>query len=137
MPDFNLLSREGHLNYIPAELKENPSRWYIRYYVKNPDTGKLARKTIKLNRIKSVTLRRTTGRLLVNELNVKLARGWNPFIQNQAFFFVLMEYGLIAFVRIQQYCPAGKFAEGIPEHIPIGQPVVHKHLSTFHFYTHQ
>jgi len=71
------------LEYVPAELSEG-KEWYVRYYAKHPQSGKLTLRRIKINRIKSITERRKFGRMLVHELNVKLAEGWNPFIVLEA-----------------------------------------------------
>jgi len=72
------------VDYLPAELKANKSRWYVSYHVRNPQTGKLHRKTIKINRIESLTERRKFGQKLVLEINEKLRSGWNPFIEQEA-----------------------------------------------------
>ncbi len=72
------------IDYLPAELKPCKSRWYVQYYVKNPATGKLQRKTIKVNRIKSLTERRKYAKKLVHEINKKLETGWNPFFEQEA-----------------------------------------------------
>lgn len=72
------------VDYLPAELKICKSRWYVAYHVKNPKTGKLHRKTIKVNRIKNTTDRKKYGRKLVLEINRKLESGWNPFIEQEA-----------------------------------------------------
>jgi integrase len=72
------------LDYLPAELKANKSRWYVSYHVKNPQTGKLHRKTIKVNRIKSITERKKFAKTLVLEINNKLQTGWNPFLEQEA-----------------------------------------------------
>ena len=71
-------------DYLPAELKTAKSGWYIAYHVKNPQTGKLHRKRIKLNRIASITERKKYARKLVLEINDKLHSGWNPFIEEEA-----------------------------------------------------
>jgi integrase len=68
------------LDYLPAELKANKSRWYVAYHVKNPQTGKLHRRTIKVNRIENLTERRKFARKLVLDINDKLHSGWNPFV---------------------------------------------------------
>lgn len=72
------------LDYTPAELKMCKSRWYISFYVKNPQTEKLQRKTIKVNRVKNLTARKRYARQMVLELNKKLESGWNPFIEQEA-----------------------------------------------------
>lgn len=72
------------IDYLPAELKPCKSRWYIQYYVKNPATGKLHRKTIKVNRISNLTHRRKYAKKLIVEINKKLESGWNPFLEQEA-----------------------------------------------------
>jgi integrase len=70
------------LDYIPAALKLNKET-YIEYYVKHPKKGKLVRKKIRLNRIKSKTERKKYGIKMVKEINQRLNRGWNPFIEEE------------------------------------------------------
>ncbi len=72
------------IDYLPAELKANKSNWYVAYHVKNPKTGKLHRKTIKVNRIKNITERKKFAKKLVLEVNNRLQTGWNPFIEQEA-----------------------------------------------------
>ena len=72
------------LDYLPAELKIYKSGWYAIYWVKNPQTERLQRKTIKLNRIGNITERKKFAKRLVLELNNKLQTGWNPFIEQEA-----------------------------------------------------
>jgi len=72
------------VEFIPAELRENKSRWYVRYYVINPATGKLHRKCVKLNRIKSISEKRKHGKRIAAEINRRLERGWNPFFEQEA-----------------------------------------------------
>ncbi|MDR2906980.1 MAG: site-specific integrase [Bacteroidales bacterium] len=69
-------------DYLPAELHELKT-WRIVYYAMNPAIGKLARKSIKCNRIKNLSLRRTYAKKLCAEINVKLASGWNPFLEQE------------------------------------------------------
>jgi len=72
------------VDYTPAQLRENKSRWYIEFYVKSPLTSKLKRKTIKVNRIDSITERRKLAKRLVLDINNKLQSGWNPFFEMEA-----------------------------------------------------
>ena len=72
------------LDYLPAELKDCKSRCFVQYHVKNPKTGKLHRKTIKVNRIKNTTERKRFARKLILEINRKLESGWNPFLEQEA-----------------------------------------------------
>lgn len=72
------------IDYLPAEIHEAKSGWYIVYYVKHPGTNKLTRKRIKWNRIANITERRRTAKQLCQRINMKLASGWNPFIEQDA-----------------------------------------------------
>ncbi|PSG87385.1 tyrosine-type recombinase/integrase [Aurantibacter aestuarii] len=67
------------IDYLPAELKEN-KRWEIVYYVKNPFTEKLERKQVRVKPLKNKTERRKIARRMIVELNKRLERGFNPFI---------------------------------------------------------
>jgi len=71
-------------NYIPAELRNSKLNWYVLYYVINPQTGKLQRKEIRVNRIRSINERKKFARKLISEINEKLYSGWNPFIEQEA-----------------------------------------------------
>jgi integrase len=71
------------IDYLPAELREN-KEWYIEFYAKDPFSGNLKRKRIKVNRIKNVIERRKFAKRLLQEINFKLAKGWSPFIELSA-----------------------------------------------------
>ena len=60
--------------------KENGAGGYIEFRAYDPERGKLRRKTIKLNRIKGLTNRRTHAREMIKRLVNKLKKGWNPWI---------------------------------------------------------
>lgn len=66
-------------NTMPV-LRENTNNWYIEFYAYDPERGKLRRKTIKLNRIKSITARRKYAREVIKRLVEQLSKGWNPWI---------------------------------------------------------
>ena len=72
------------LPYIPAQLYESRSGTYVGYWVQDPVTGKMRRIRIKLNRIKNRKQRREYARMLIMEINSKLAQGWNPFLEQEA-----------------------------------------------------
>jgi integrase len=74
--------RSEILTYYPAEIHKGID-YHVSYYVINPDSGILARKKIRLNRLKGAT-RDKYARELVRTLNEKLAGGWNPFIEKSA-----------------------------------------------------
>lgn len=71
------------LQYIPPTLTQG-KEWYISYYSLHPETGKLKRIKHKLNRIKSISQRKLVARQLISDISVKLAKGWNPFLQAEA-----------------------------------------------------
>jgi len=60
--------------------KENGAGGYIEFRAYDPERGKMRRKTIKLNRIKGLTNRRTYARQVIKRLTEQLNHGWNPWI---------------------------------------------------------
>lgn len=81
MPRTGALELTG---YIPGELHVNPSGCYIDYYVLHPKTRASVRKRIKVNKVPPGRTREVYARHVLRELNEKLIRGWNPFIQDDA-----------------------------------------------------
>lgn len=71
------------IDYIPAQLSDG-KEWYIYFYAIHPDTNKLKRKKIKINRIKPISLRRRQAKKIIVDINIKLAAGWNPWEANEA-----------------------------------------------------
>ena len=71
------------VDFIPAELRENKT-WEIVYYVLNPFTDKLQIKRNRVRPLKSVTERRKLAKRMIQKINSKLERGWNPFIEEGA-----------------------------------------------------
>lgn len=71
------------IHYLPAELHEGKI-WYISYYVLHPETNILRRKRIKFNRINSIVERRKQAKRVCQQINIKLASGWNPFLEKEA-----------------------------------------------------
>ena len=70
----------SNYKFYPAYLSTG-KEWKIVYYVFNPYTNEMQRFRIKLNRIKSISERRTFARKIIAELNNKLYNGWNPCIK--------------------------------------------------------
>lgn len=72
-------------SFIPAILRENKAGWYIEYYCENPLTKKLERKTIKMNWIAKRFSNKKDARrhiqAVINSINIKLSKGWNPFFE--------------------------------------------------------
>ena len=77
---MRLFSPLACINYRPCTLTEG-KEWFISFYVQDPDTGKLKRIRMKLNRIKPVSARRKTARALMSAIDQRLALGWNPLIE--------------------------------------------------------
>lgn len=69
------------LGYTPGELHTNPSGWYIDYYVIHPLSRKTVRKRVKLNRLSPGRAKELHARMVLRALNEKLAKGWNPFTE--------------------------------------------------------
>lgn len=87
----DLSERKKMQNFSPLPLCDyrfctltEGKEWYITYYVRNPETDKLKRMRIKVNRIRSTTERRKTARLLMAGIDERLRRGWNPLLESKA-----------------------------------------------------
>lgn len=72
-------------DFRPAEYHAGKSS-YVAFYVINPETGTLVRKRIKVNRVGRGQNRDRYARTLCCEINRKLYEGWNPFLENDAYF---------------------------------------------------
>lgn len=70
-----------YVDYIPAELREN-KRWEVIYYVLDPTTLVLKRKSARVRPLKNKSERRKLGNRMVSTINKKLDRGWNPLIKD-------------------------------------------------------
>jgi len=69
------------VNYRPAVFKELQKN-YVEWYVRNPETGEMVRFRKFLDSIRAVKHRRHEAARIVSEINAKLLRGWNPFLEN-------------------------------------------------------
>lgn len=69
--------RHNFFDFKYAELRTG-KRWYVEYYVKNPETGCLDRKRVYIDSQKSLVNRRKLGENLCININKKLDTGWNP-----------------------------------------------------------
>lgn len=70
------------LGFRYAEIGKSNNRVYVYFYAKHPETGKLERKRIYLNHIKSKANRMRYAKRLVSHINNKLDQGWNPWTDN-------------------------------------------------------
>ncbi len=71
------------IDYIPAQLHECKSRWYIDFHVYHPIGKRLYRQQLRINRMVSISERRRFAKRLVQKINLKLANGWNPFTEQK------------------------------------------------------
>ena len=67
-------------DYVPAQFYPGVDS-YVGYYVLDPISKVMIRKRIKLNYIKNKVERRKIAVLMVQKINDKLAKGWNPLIE--------------------------------------------------------
>jgi integrase/recombinase XerD len=74
---------KAYVQYIPPKLTKGKV-WYVSYYVQNPETGKLKRYRIKLDRYHSQKERLAAARNISADLEEKLALGWNPMLESKA-----------------------------------------------------
>lgn len=79
-PEIHRTSRIIFVDYKPAELKLT-KEWIIVYYSKNPITNKLERVRVRVPSINSKSERLKHAKRIVVEINLKLASGWSPFIE--------------------------------------------------------
>lgn len=73
-----------NFNYLPASLKQNKSGWVIDYYCEDPNTRKMKRVRTRVEKIHRRYRTQAEAKAhifkIVNEINIKLMKGWNPFI---------------------------------------------------------
>ncbi len=74
-------------NYLPAVFHAYQSNWIIEYYIENPITKKMERKTIRVNKLAkrypNVKDAKRHINNIVTSLNVKLSSGWTPFFESE------------------------------------------------------
>ena len=95
------------LGYKPATLKHDSNGWYILYYVYSPVTNKFERIRTKLNGVRENFKRlndfRSYADKMVQDINLKLAGGWSPLIEQQnASLFKPMNLATEEFISIKK-----------------------------------
>ena len=73
-----------YLDYKPPKLHRGKTSWYISYYVKHPETGRLRLFRVKVNHIKPVRERIQAAKEIMAGLQERLALGWNPLLERVA-----------------------------------------------------
>ena len=95
------------LGYKPATLKHDSNGWYIQYYVFSPVTNNFERIRTKLNCVRDNFRRlndfRAYAEKMVQDINLKLAGGWTPLIEQQnASLFKPMNLATEEFISIKK-----------------------------------
>ena len=70
-------------DYKCCRLTEG-KEWFVSFYVKNPDTGKLTRIRHKVNSIRNIRERRRVARQMMQAIDHRLTMGWNPLLEGRA-----------------------------------------------------
>ena len=95
-------------SFKPARLATG-KKWFIEYYIYNIELKKMVRKKIMLNSIEKLSERRAYANNLIRKLNSELAKGWNPYIEEEnAKSYVLLKTTLDDFIKLNQK----KYTEG-------------------------
>ncbi len=68
-------------DYRKCALTEGSGAWYVSYYARHPDTGKLRRVRIKVTHIHGIRERRRAAHEMMSAIDQRLALGWNPFTE--------------------------------------------------------
>jgi integrase len=79
----NTYSLKEVVDYIPASLHET-KHWEVIFYAKDPQSGDLRRKRMRVRKMKSITERRLYAKQIVMDVNRRLSQGWNPFMETDS-----------------------------------------------------
>lgn len=81
----NTQHRTPVVDFTPAELqKGKKGQWRVCFYVMHPVENRMRRIQRRVKPIKNTRLREKFARKMIAEINDKLMRGWNPFIEMEA-----------------------------------------------------
>lgn len=72
----------AYVDYVPPKLHKGKI-WYVSYYVKNPETGKLKLFRIKVNQFRGPERNRAAKEIMAS-IQERLAMGWNPITEKVA-----------------------------------------------------
>ncbi len=119
--------------------KENGAGGYIEFRAYDPERGKMRRKTVKLNRIKGVTNRRTYARQVIKRLTEQLNKGWNPWIANDTGDLIVFEEAVKKYEsHIEKMLTSGYYRketyDGYKSYIKILREYISKHRPTYYVY---
>ncbi len=90
MSNLNLSAfstRQDIFMYIPAKLKEYKNSWRIEYSCLDPESKNLSRQQIRVDAIRKRFATKREARMyfgvVCQNINAKLAGGWNPFLHSE------------------------------------------------------
>lgn len=123
---------------IPT-YRENGAGSYIEFNAYDPERGKMRRKTIKLNRIKGLTNRRTYARRVIKRLTEQLNRGWNPWIAKDVGELIVFEDAISRYEsHIEKMLASGYFRketyDGYKSYVKIMREFISKKRPTYYVY---
>ncbi len=72
-----------YIDYVPAQVCVGKITRIV-YYAKNPLTERLGRVVVKCNRVRHKAERMRYARSIADNINEKLRRGWNPFVDRMS-----------------------------------------------------
>ena len=119
--------------------KENEAGSYIEFRAYDPEKGKMRRKTVKLNRIKGITNRRTYARRVIKRLTEQLNHGWNPWIAKDVTDLTVFEEAIKRYeAHIEKMLASGYFRKetyvGYKSYIKIMRQYISKKRPTYYVY---
>lgn len=72
------------VDYTPAQLqKGSNNEWRIVFYVMKPGTQELTRIRKRVKPVANKSTRQQFANRIIAEINLKLAKGWNPLVENE------------------------------------------------------
>ena len=83
--------------YTLPVYRENGAGSYIEFFAFDPESCKMRRKTIKLNRINGLCKRRKYAKEVISRLNEQLQHGWNPWIVKDTSNLLIFEEGTVRY----------------------------------------
>lgn len=119
--------------------KENGAGGYIEFRAYDPEQGKMRRKTIKLNRIKGISNRRTYARRVIKRLTEQLNNGWNPWIAKDAGDLIVFEEAIKRYeAHIEKMLASGYYRketyDGYKSYVKILREYISKKRPTYYVY---
>lgn len=125
--------------FDPPVYKENRAGGYIEFRAYDPERGKMRRKTMKINRVKGVTNRRTYARRVIKRLIEQLNNGWNPWIANDTGDLIVFDEVVKRYeLHIEKMLASGYYRketyDGYKSYVKIMREYISKKRPTYYVY---